>query len=254
MFIDRLKATLQWAGLFYFLWCFVIQAVFEFINCIVVTNRDLTLYQLFYNELKPVITPYRLDLKAYRVIRSYCEVFILLEKRPKVYKVKARTEPGRFLAVLGSKIYLVYVSIRNIVIKTLFIKLYEPKNPLTLEGVSKLIGIRPLNDVVVIEDFIREGVLLDLPEIDDIGFLKSIILEVLRPLELLALRLFKYLEFENRLLEPVFKPFEEFIKPVDSLDLDEMQLDLVISLYYRIKVKIFKKKLDKNSFIPNIYK
>ncbi len=33
-----------------------------------------------------------------------------------------------------------------------------------------------------------------------------------------------------------------------------MQLDLVISLCYRVKVKIFKKKLDKNSSTPNIYK
>src|SRR6266699_5020879 len=44
VFIDRLKATLQWADLPHFLWCFVIQVVLEFINCIAVTNRDLTPY------------------------------------------------------------------------------------------------------------------------------------------------------------------------------------------------------------------
>src|SRR6266699_7268961 len=136
---------LQWAGLFYFLWCFIIQAVFEFINCTVVTNRDLTFYQLFYDELKPVIAFHRPNLKAYKTIGSYCEVIILLEKRPKVYKVKARTESGRLLAVLGSKICLAYVPARNVEIKTPFIKLYELKNPLTLEGVTKSIGIRPLN-------------------------------------------------------------------------------------------------------------
>ncbi len=41
---------------------------------------------------------------------------------------------------------------------------------------------------------------------------------------------------------------------MDSSNLDEMQLDLIISLCYRIKTKIFKKKLDKNSFTPNTYK
>src|SRR6266699_4037036 len=79
--IDRLRATLQWAGLFYFLWCFVIQAVFKLINCTAITNRDLTLYKLFYDELEPAIASYRPDLKVYRVIVSYCEVFISLEKR-----------------------------------------------------------------------------------------------------------------------------------------------------------------------------
>src|SRR6266699_635489 len=69
-----------------------------------------------------------------------------------------------------------------------------------------------------------------------------------------ALRPFKPPELENKPLEPVFKPSEESIKPVDSLDSDEMQLDLVISLCYRVKVKIFKKKLDKNSSTPNTYK
>ena len=143
-------------------------------------NRDLTLYQLFYDELKPIITFYKLDLKVYKAIGSYCEVFILLEKRPKAYKVKARIELGRLLAVLRFKIYLVYVSIRNIVIKTPFIKLYELKNPLTLKRVLKPIEIRPLNDVAVIEDFTGEGVSLDLPEIDDIGSLEPTTFETPR--------------------------------------------------------------------------
>ncbi len=160
---------MQWAGLFHFLWCFIIQVVLELINCMAVTNRDLTPYQLFYDELEPVTAPHRPNLKAYRAIGSHCEVLIPLEKRPKAYKVKARTESGRLLAVLGSKICLAYIPIRNVVTKTPFIKLYEPKNPLTLERVTKPTGIRPLNDVAVTEDSIREGVSLDLPEIDDIG-------------------------------------------------------------------------------------
>ena len=136
----------------------------------------------------------------------------------------------------------------------MFIKLYEPKNPLTLEGVSKPIGIRLLNDVAVTEDSTGEGVSLDLPEIDDIGSSKFIIPEVPGPPELPALGPLRLLELENRLLELVFRLSEKPMKPIDSLDPDEMQLDLIISHCYRIKVKIFKKKLDKNNFILNIYK
>jgi len=115
--------------------------VLELINYIVITNRNLTSYQLFYNELEPIIILYKPDLKTYRAIGSYYEVFILSEKRPKAYKVKAKTEPGRFLTVLRSKTYLIYMSIKNIVTKPPFIKLYESKNPLTLKRVSKPIGI-----------------------------------------------------------------------------------------------------------------
>ena len=224
------------------------------INCTAVTNRDLTPYQLFYNELEPVITFHKPDLKAYKAIGSYYKVLIPLKKRSKAYKVKARIELGRFLAVLRSKIYLVYMSIKNIVIKTLFIKLYEPKNLLTLKRVLKLIGIQPLNDVVVIEDSIGEKVSLDLLEIDDIGFSEFITSEAPKPLELPVPGPFKPLELENRLLEPMLRPPEEPIKSMDSSDPDEIQLNLITSLYYRIKVKIFKKKLDKNSSTPNIYK
>jgi len=89
----------------------------------------------------------------------YFEVLILLEKRLKVYKVKARTELKWLLVVLKRfKICLAYILVKNVVIKTLFIKLYEFKNPLTLKGVSKLIKIRLLNDVAVTEDFIGEGI------------------------------------------------------------------------------------------------
>src|SRR6266699_1194118 len=122
---------MQWAGLLHFLWCFIIQAVFKFINCTAITNRDLTLYQLFYDELEPATALHKPNLKAYRVIGLYCEVLIPLEKRSKAYKVKVKTESERLLAVLGSKTCLVYVPVRNVVTKTPFIKLYEPKNPLT---------------------------------------------------------------------------------------------------------------------------
>ncbi len=217
-------------------------------------NRDLTLYQLFYNELEPIITPHRPDLKAYKAIGLYCEVLISPEKRPKAYKVKAKTEPGRLLAVLRSKTYLVYIPIRNTVIKTPFIKLYEPKNPLTLKGVSKPIEIRPLNNVAIIKDSTGEEVSLDLLKTDDIGSLEPTTPEAPGPPEPPAPGPSRPLEPKNRPLKPIFKPLKEPIKPVDSSDLDEIQLDLIISLCYRVKVKIFKKKLDKNSSTPNIYK
>ncbi len=142
-------------------------------------------------------------------------------------------------------------------IKTPFIKLYELKNPLTLERVSKPIRIRPLTDIAVIKDSIREKISLDLPEIDDIGSSKPITLEApwsLKLPELPAPRPSRPLEPENKPSEPMFRPSEEPIKPMDSLDPDKIQLNLIISLYYRIKAKIFKKKLDKNNSTPNIYK
>jgi len=121
------------------------------------------------------------------------------------------------------------------VIKTLFIKLYELKNPLTLERVSKPIGIRPLNDVAVIEDSTGKRISLDLPEIDNIYFLKSTTFEAPRspkPSKLLTPRFSKLLKPENKSSKPIFRPPEKSIKPVDSLDPDEMQLDLVTSLCY----------------------
>ncbi len=217
--------------------------VLELINYIAVTNRDLTPYQLFYNELESAIAPHKPDLKAYKTIRLYCKVLILLEKQPKAYKVKARTEPGKFLTVLRSKTYLIYIPTKNTMTKTLFIKLYELKNPLTLKKVSKLIEIQPLNDIAIIEDSTGERVSLDLPEIDDIGSSESTNLEAPRPPEP-----------KNKPLELIFRPLKKLIKLMDSSDLDKMQLDLITSLYYRIKVKIFKKKLDKNNSTPNIYK
>ncbi len=133
--------------------------------------------------------------------------------------------------------------------KTPFLKLYEPKNPLLLKEVSKPIGIQPLNDASVTQNSTEEEVSLDLPEIDDnnIGSLKPIELLAPGPLEPIATGPLKPLKPENR-------PVEELMKPMDSLNLDKIQLDLITSLCYRVKTKIFKKKLDKNNSTPNIYK
>ncbi len=142
-------------------------------------------------------------------------------------------------------------------IKTPFIKLYELKNPLTLKKISKPIEIRPLNDVAIIKYSTKERISLDLLKIDNIGSSKSTTSKTSRspkPLEFLILRPFRPLEPENRPLEPIFKYFKEPIKPIDSSDPDKIQLNLIINLYYRVKVKIFKKKFDKNNSTPNIYK
>jgi len=148
-----------------------------------------------------------------------------LEKQSKAYKVKTRTELKKLLTVLRSKTYLVYVLTRNTIIKTLFIKLYEPKNPLALKEVSKPIGIRPLNDVAITEDSTKKKISLDLPEIDNIGSLEFTTFETPRsskPLKLPIPRPFKPPEPKNKLLKPVFKLSEKPIKPMDSSDPDEI--------------------------------
>ncbi len=66
--------------------------------------------------------------------------------------------------------------------KTLFIKLYEPKNLLILKKVSKPTEIRPLNDVAVTKDSIKKRISLDLPEIDDINSSEPITPEAPRSL------------------------------------------------------------------------
>ena len=116
---------------------------------------------------------------------------------------------------------------------------------------------------------IGEGVSLDLSEIDDdIGFPEPVNPEVpgpskppeltalrpSKPPELTILRPLRPPEPKNKPSESMLRPPEELIKPMDSSDPDEMQLNLIISLCYRVKTKIFKKKLDKNNSIPNTYK
>ncbi len=203
-------------------------------------------------------------MKAYRAIGSHCEILIPLEKHPKTYKIKAKTESKRLLIVLRSKTCLAYVSARNIATKTPFIKLYEPKNPLTLERITKPIRIRPLNNIAITENSTGKRISLNLPKIDDIGPPEPTTPEAPRPSrppEPPAPEPFKPPEppapRPSKSSEPVSeppKPSKELIKPINSSNLDEIQLDLVTSLYYRVKTKIFKKKLDKNNSTSNTYK
>ena len=48
-----------------------------------------------------------------------------LKKRRKAYKLALKTEPGRLLAILSLKTFLVWVPVKRIVVKTPFIKLKE---------------------------------------------------------------------------------------------------------------------------------
>ena len=65
------------------------------------------------------------NLGRYRIIGVPCEVLIPSEKRRKAHKLALKTEPGRLLAVLSLKTFLVWVPVKRIVVKTPFIKLKE---------------------------------------------------------------------------------------------------------------------------------
>ncbi len=75
-----------------------------------------------------------------------------------------------------------------------------------------------MNDVVVTEDFIRERVSLDLSKIDDINSLKFKILKTPRSFKLFKPEAPKFF----KLLKLIFKLFKQLIKPIDSLNPDEI--------------------------------
>ena len=117
-----------------------------------------------------------------------------------------------------------------------------------------------MNNIAVTKDSIKEKISLNLLEIDDINSSKLTTpeapkslrlpkLPVLKPPKLPAPRPSKPSKLENRPLEPIFKPPEKPIKPMDFSNPDEMQLDLITSLYYRIKAKIFKKNSIKTALL-----
>ena len=122
--IERLRAIIIGAQLPYYLWCYILPAVLELINNIAVINKAITLYQALMDNLNPGQNNV-LNLGRYRIIRAPCKVLIPSKKRRKTHKLASKTEPGRFLAVLSLKTFLVWVSIKRIVIKTPFIQLKE---------------------------------------------------------------------------------------------------------------------------------
>ena len=65
------------------------------------------------------------NLGRYKIIRAPCKVLIPSEKRQKTHKLAPKTEPGRLLAVLSLKTFLIWVPAKRIIVKTPFIKLKE---------------------------------------------------------------------------------------------------------------------------------
>lgn len=122
--LDRLRTTIIASGLPVSLWCYILPAVLELVNKTAITNKEYTPFQLLFDELEPEKT-HLPDLSHYKVIGSACEVLIPHENRPKSQKLLPRTESARLLAVLGTKIYLVYIPSRRVVQKTSFIKIIE---------------------------------------------------------------------------------------------------------------------------------
>lgn len=122
--IDRLRTTIIASKLPLGLWCYILPSVLEMVNKTAITNREYTPFQLFFDDIEPEKT-HKPDLSHYKIIGSVCEALIPHEKRVKSQKLAERTETAKLIAVLGSKIYLVYIPKRRVVLKTSFIKLLE---------------------------------------------------------------------------------------------------------------------------------
>ncbi|KAK2068003.1 hypothetical protein P8C59_002677 [Phyllachora maydis] len=120
--------------------CFILKAIVELVNSIVITNKETTPFQALFDELEPSI-PHIPDLERYRAIGAKGEAIIPLEKRSESLKFTSRMEECKLLAVLGSKTYLVYIPSGRAVLKTSIIKFIEdntvlsqPTNNTALEG------------------------------------------------------------------------------------------------------------------------
>jgi Reverse transcriptase (RNA-dependent DNA polymerase)./Integrase core domain. len=133
--LDRLRATINAAGLPHYLWCYIVAGVVGLVNATAVTNRELTPYQEFYDEVEPG-SPHRPSLGHHRVIGTHCEAIIPLEKREKSKKLQPRTEAVRLLQALSASTVLVYAPKRRAVYKTSTIKILEgvPTENLAPEG------------------------------------------------------------------------------------------------------------------------
>ena len=122
--IERLRATIIGAQLPYYLWCYILPAVLKLINNTAVTNKAITPYQTLMDSLNPGQNNVP-NLSRYRIIGIPCEVLIPSEKRRKAHKLAPKTEPGRLLAILSLKTFLIWVPAKRIVVKTPFIQLKE---------------------------------------------------------------------------------------------------------------------------------
>ena len=156
----------------------------ELINNTTVTNKVITPYQTLIDSLNPGQNNVP-NLGRYRIIGTPCEVLIPSEKRRKAYKLALKTEPGRLLAVLSLKTFLICVPVKRIVVKTPFINLKErvllrdktviPKDLFAgEEELIKLVinkdGDSDLGKAVAPEEFINNLIIFNFnPEISEIN-------------------------------------------------------------------------------------
>ena len=98
--------------------------VLELINNTAVINKAITPYQALIDNLNPGQNNVP-NLSRYRIIGAPCKVLIPFEKRRKAHKLALKTKPGRLLAVLSLKTFLIWVPSKRIVVKTPFTQLKE---------------------------------------------------------------------------------------------------------------------------------
>ena len=90
MVLERLRVVIVALGLPSSLWGYVIGLVVELVNRIANIIKELTLYQLFLDELVPLQAPYVPDLFNYRAIGIDCMVLVPPEKRVQSQKLAPR--------------------------------------------------------------------------------------------------------------------------------------------------------------------
>jgi hypothetical protein len=78
--LDRLRATLEWAKLPLYLWCFILPAVIDLINTTANSTKPASPRELFLKDIAPN-TPYKTNFQSLRAIGAYCEVIIPIEHR-----------------------------------------------------------------------------------------------------------------------------------------------------------------------------
>ena len=149
--IERLKVTIIGAQLPYYPWCYILPTVLKLIDNTAITT--ITPYQALMDNLNPGQNNVP-NLSHYRIIGAPCKVLIPSKKRQKAHKLAPKTKPGRLLAVLSLKTFLIWVPAKRIMVKTPFIQLKEkallrdktaiPKNLST--GERELINLVTNND------------------------------------------------------------------------------------------------------------
>jgi len=105
--LECLRAVIVTSRLPYSLWGFVIGSIVEIINRTANTTKELTAFQLFYDELVPSQAPYVPGLQDYRAIGSKCLVLTPPKRRITAKKLQLKSIKGRLLAVLGYQTYLI---------------------------------------------------------------------------------------------------------------------------------------------------